>query len=231
MISVRKLRTYAVISFGVGTVTLLLMFTRAFGQQAESTDYARFVVEVGFLATIGGLVLMVCASLKLPVALCAAQTAVTALLTFWADRMRWMYAYCPNCRIPRFARLHLAIVPFRETWSSINAPTFPLNYADGALVGEILYLMAVAVLWYLVGYFHEHRNTRNGRVVSVAIMIWGVVLLCLCIALAVDMVSKASGFDSLGFLRVSPYGVWALVLIRFGVRNLRSFPPMQTVPS
>jgi hypothetical protein len=70
MISVRKLRTYAVISFGVGTVTLLLMFTRAFGQHAESTDYGRFVVEVGFLATIGGLVLMVCASLKLPVALC-----------------------------------------------------------------------------------------------------------------------------------------------------------------
>jgi hypothetical protein len=183
MISVRKLRTYAVIFFSVGTVTLLLMFTRAFGQHAESTDYGRFVVEVGLLAIIGGLVLMVCASLKLPVALCAAQTAVTALLTFWADRMRWMYAYCPNCRIPPFARLHLAIVPFRETWSSINAPTFPLNYADGSLVGKILYLMAVAVLWYLVGYFREHRNTRNRRVVSVAIMIWGVVLLCFCIAL------------------------------------------------
>jgi len=229
MMVMKRLRTYGVISFSAGTAVLLLMFTSAFGRHVESTDFGRAIVSVGLLATIGGLVMMIGGTLKLPIALCAAQTAATAILIIWADRMRWMYAYCPNCRIPRFARLHLAIVLFRETWSSINAPTFPLNLADRAMsVGTVLYLMAVAVLWYLVGYFYEHRNTRKRRVVSIAILMWGVVLLCLTIAMLSDMLfNAAGGFDSLGFLRIFPYGVWGLVLIWFGVRNLQAFSQMQ----
>jgi hypothetical protein len=223
MVFVRKLRTYGAISFGAGTAALLLMFTRVFSPYVESTDFGRSLVAVGLLASIGGLVMMVGSMLRLPIALCVAQTAVTAILTFWADRMRWMYAYSPDRTVPRFARLHLAVVLFRETWSSINAPTFPLNYADRVLsVGEILYLIAVAVLWYLVGYFHEQRKMRQRRVVSVAILTWGVILLCLFIAMVSDMVFRAGGFDALGFLRASPYGVWGLILIRFGVKNLRS---------
>ena len=232
MMSVKKLRRYAVISFGAGTVGLLLILTRAFGPYVESTDFGRLVISVGFLATIGGLVMMISATLKFPIALCIAQTAVTAIVTFWADRMEWMFGFSPNRFLPHFARLHLAVVLFRETWRSINAPTFPLNFAGlkGYRVlsgGEILYLIAVAVLWYLVGYFHERRKMRKSRVVSVAILIWGVILLCLCIAIVPDMVFKADGFDSLGFLNASPYGVWGLVLIRFGVKNLRSFSQTQ----
>lgn len=224
----KRLRTYGVFFFSAGTAILLLMFTRTFGPQVESTDFGRAIVSAGLLATIGGLVMMISGTLNSRIALCAAQTAATAILIFWADRMHWMYAYCPNCRIPRFARLHLAIVLFRETWSSINAPTFPLNLADRAKsVGTVLYLMAVAVLWYLVGYFYEHRKTRKRRVVSVAILMWGVVLLCLSLAMLSDMMFNAGGFDSLGFLRISPYGVWGLVLIWFGVRNLQAFSQMQ----
>ena len=134
-----------------------------------------------------------------------------------------MYAFCPNCRIPRFGRLHLAIVAFRQAWSSVNAPTFPLNYSDrhsvsGMGAGEILYYMAAAVLWYLVGYFHEQRKMRKRRVVSVAILTWGLILLCLCVAIVPD---KDGGFSWFGFLNASLYAVWGLVLIRFGVKNLR----------
>jgi hypothetical protein len=166
-------------------------------------------------------------SRKLPIALCVAQTAVTAMLTFWADRMEWMRGDS-NRFLPHFARLHLAVLDLRETWRSINAPTFPLNTAgykgypvSGMSVGEILYLVAVAVLWYLVGYFHEQRKRRKKRAVSIAILIWGVILLCLSIAMMPEMAFKAGFFIPLGFLNASPYVVWGLVLIRFGVRNLR----------
>jgi hypothetical protein len=221
---VKNPRTYAVISVGVGSVALLLACTRILGPNAQSTDFGRFLFSVGFLAIIGGLVMMIGRTLRLPITLCLAQTTVTAILTFWADKMSWMYAFCPNCRIPRFARLHLAIVLIRQTWSSINAPTFPLNYSDlhsvpGMGAGEILYYIAVAVLWYLVGYFHEQRKLRS-RVVSVAILIWGLILLCLCVAIMPD---KDGRFSWFGFLNASPYAVWGVILIRFGVRNLRVF--------
>ena len=67
--------------------------------------------------------------------------------------------------LPHFARLHYAVLDFRETWRSINAPTFPLNvfgskafHVLGVGVGEIPYLVAVAAFWYLVGYFCERQR-------------------------------------------------------------------------
>jgi hypothetical protein len=151
--------------------------------------------------------------------------------------------------LPHFARLHYAILDFRETWRSINAPTFPLNLSGlthlhvlGFGVGEILYLLAVAALWYLVGYFHERQGMRTGRFVSIAVLVWGVVLMCLFIVMIRETALEAqsiisagepSAFPygmwglSLGLLNRFPYGVWGLVLIRFGVRNLRSFSQPQ----
>ena len=43
--------------------------------------------------------------------------------------------------------------------------------------------MAVAVLWYPVGYFREQRNTQKNPAVSIAILLWGMILMCLCIVL------------------------------------------------
>ena len=128
-------------------------------------------------------------SRKLPLALCVAQTAATAILTFWADRMEWLRG--DSNRIPpHFVKLHLAVLDLREVWRGINAPTFPFNFAGlkpfsllGLSVPEILYLIAVAVLWYLVGYLREQRKMQKRRAVSIAVLLWGTILLCLSIAL------------------------------------------------
>jgi hypothetical protein len=115
----------------------------------------------------------VVASRRLPITLCIAQTAVTAVLTFWADRMERLLA--DSNRIPpHFVKLHLAVLSLREIWRGINAPTVPLNFAGlkpfqllGLSVPEILYLIAVAALWYLVGHFWEQRKMeRCRRIVS-----------------------------------------------------------------
>jgi uncharacterized membrane protein len=222
---VKKLGIYGVTSFCAGIAALLLTLARPYAPSTIS------LVSVEFLATIAGFVMMVGALLKLPIALSAAQTAVTAILTFWADRMEWINGLS-NRYPPHFARLHLAVVNFRETLSSINAPTFPLNYAGlnryrVLSVGEILYLVAVAVLWYLVGYFCEQRQPGLRRAVSVAILIWGIVLLCVSTGFTGQPAFKAGFFISLEFLNASLYAVWGLVLIWFGVKNLRAFSRAQ----
>jgi uncharacterized membrane protein YoaK (UPF0700 family) len=93
-------------------------------------------------------------------------------------------------------------------------------------VGEILYLIAVAVLWYLVGYFYNRRTTPKRRVGPIAVLLWGVILLCLCIAMLPEAAFPETAFKTrivspLGLLNVSLYGIWGLVLIWFGVKNLR----------
>jgi RsiW-degrading membrane proteinase PrsW (M82 family) len=174
---------------------------------------------------------------KLPISLCVAQTTVTAMLTFWADRMEWMFRYSPNRGLPPFARLHLNIVYLRTTWCSVNAPTFPLNTSGlkGYRVfsmGEVLYLIAVAVLWYVVGYFYDRRTTPKRWVGPIAVLLWGAILLYLCIAMLPEAAFPETAFKTrivspLGLLNVSLYGVWGLVLIWFGVKNLRAFSQMQ----
>ena len=59
---------------------------------------------------------------------------------------------------PRFVQVHLAAIELRQVWRGVNAPTFPFNLAGqrhfqllGLSIAEILYLIAVAVLWYLCG--------------------------------------------------------------------------------
>ena len=176
--------------------------------------------------------MMIGAMLKLPIALCVAQTTVTAILTFWADRMEWMRGDS-NRILPRFARVHLAVLDLRNTWRSVNAPTFPLNFSGyksfhvlGLSVGEILYLVAVAVLWYLVGYFRQQRKMHKRRAVSIAVLLWGMILLCLSIAL-IPAAFPWTFFLLLRLLNALLYAVWALVLIRFGVKNLRAFSQTQ----
>jgi len=171
-------------------------------------------------------------SRKLPLALCVAQTAATAILTFWADRMEWMRGDS-NRIIPRSARLNYVILDLRNTWRSINAPTFPLNYAGlksfhvlGLSAMEILYLIAVAVLWYLVGYFREQEGMQKRRAVAIAILLWGVILLFISIAM-MPAIFKAGFLIPLGLLNASLYAVWALLLIRFGVKNLRALSQAQ----
>jgi hypothetical protein len=135
---------------------------------------------------------------------------------------------------PRFPRLHLAVLDIREIWRGINAPTVPFNFAGSKpfqLLGlsgpEILYLMAVAFLWYLVGYFREQPNTRRSRSFSIAILLWGVTLLCLCIVLMREAFLWTL-FDPVRFLNALLYAIWGLVLIRFGAKKPPSFLPSTT---
>jgi hypothetical protein len=69
-------------------------------------------------------------------------------------------------RVPgRFVHLDLGVIDARLIWRAVNAPTFPLCLAGltgfqiwGFGVVEILYLGAVAVLWYLEGRFICQRG-------------------------------------------------------------------------
>jgi hypothetical protein len=170
-------------------------------------------------------------SRKLPIALCAAQTVMTAILTFWADRMEWLLA--DSNRIPpHFVRLHLAVLDLREIWRGLNAPTVPFNFAGlkpfqllGLSLPEILYLIAVAALWYLVGHFREQRQMQVNRILAVAILIWGTVLFFLAIVLTREafpwMFAFGSLFRPIKLLNALLYAAWSVILIRFGVKNLR----------
>lgn len=107
---------------------------------------------------------------------------MTAILTFWADRMERLHG--DSDRIPpHFVRFRLAVLDLREIWRGINAPTVPFNFAGlkpfqifGLSTPEILYLIAVAVLWYLVGHFCEQPQVQMSRIFAGATLIWGAVL-------------------------------------------------------
>jgi hypothetical protein len=174
---------------------------------------------------------------KLSIALCIIQTVLTAFLTLWADRVEWLLGDSTRTP-PRFLKVHLAVIELRQIWRGVNAPTFPVNLAGrkpfqvlGLSMPEILYLVAVAALWYLVGHFREQRKMRNDntsgrahpwtRIVAVAILIWGAILFALSVLQMPDAFpwTFAYGriFSPIALVTALLYGVWSLVLIRFGV--------------
>ena len=104
---------------------------------------------------------------RFPLALCLVQTALTAVLTLWADRVDWLLGDS-NRVPPPFLKVHMLVIELRRVWRGVNAPTLPFNFAGqkrfqslGLSVPEILYLVAVAALWFLVGYFQERAKRRN----------------------------------------------------------------------
>ena len=61
---------------------------------------------------------------RFPIALCLTQTAVTAVLTMWADRVDWLLG--DSNRIPpTFLRVHMLVIELRRVWRGVNAPTLP----------------------------------------------------------------------------------------------------------
>src|SRR5215472_16355502 len=94
--------------------------------------------------------------LKLALVLPVAQVVITAILTLWADRVTWLLGN--SNRVPGpFTHLDLLVISLRLIWRGVNAPACPLCAANSN-VGELLYLAAVAVLWYSVGRFLDHRR-------------------------------------------------------------------------
>lgn len=167
-------------------------------------------------------------SRKLAIALCIVQTTATAVLTLWADRMEWLLA--DSNRIPpHFVRLHLAVLDLRVIWDGINAPVvfkfggLKLRFL-GVAVGEILYIMGVAVLWFLVGRFVSQPRREVRRTVALAILLWGAILLFFTVlqmhgAFLWGFVFRI--FHPVPLINALLYAVWSLILVRFGIRNLR----------
>jgi hypothetical protein len=176
---------------------------------------------------------------RFPIALCVIQTAVTAVLTLWADRVDWLLG--DSNRIPpSFLRVHLLVIQLRRVWRGVNAPTLPFNFAGqksfqilGFSVPEILYLFAVAALWFLVGSLREGAkertsntspNTKHIKAIGAAILIWGVVLFLF----ALFQIREAfpwgftfvRAFNLVALVNVPLYALWAALLIRFGFKAM-----------
>jgi hypothetical protein len=152
----------------------------------RSNDVACLYEPSGFL---------VVRRIKLSLALPRAQVIVTAILTLWADSVDWMRLGGGTRAPGPYVRVHLMASDARYIWSGINAPTFPLCFASGAKlpaigiagVGEVLYLLAVAFLWFRVGlYFDNRRGLEAGAIPTtkwhktifrILAMCWGMVLL------------------------------------------------------
>lgn len=165
------------------------------------------------------------------------QVAITATLTIWADRVDLLHLY----RLPpTLAHVHVFIFDLRRMWRGVNAPTFPLYVATGPsrlqilglTVGEILYLVAVAILWYLVGrLFDRWRGVRQDGVsnrrrifTSSLILVWAGFLLVCGILLFSNFFPAT--FDSGRVVRTDAlvtyvlHILWALALITFSVWKL-----------
>jgi hypothetical protein len=169
---------------------------------------------------------------RLPITLCILQTTVTSLLTFWADRMDWLLLGDSNRIPPRFVQVHLAAIELRQVWRGVNAPTFPFNLAGqrhfqllGLSIAEILYLIAVAVLWYLCGILAANKKTeQTSRIVALAILFWGVILFVLSILQVPQAFPWTFAFGRIfrpiPLIVATLYALWGIVLIRFGVKQV-----------
>jgi hypothetical protein len=176
------------------------------------------------------------------------QLALTATLTIWADRVDLLHLY----RLPpSLAHVHLFVFNLRRMWTGVNAPTFPFYFASGPTptgfellglnVGEILYLIAVAVLWYLVGrLFDRLRGVRQDGLgdklrifTSVLVLVWAGFLLVFGILVFPNFFPAT--FDSGRVVRPDAlvtyvlHLFWALALIAFSVWELvRGIRPTNT---
>ena len=103
--------------------------------------------------------------LKLSLLLPAVQVVTTGALIIWSDRVDWMLMG-GNHRAPGpHVRVHLFVIFLRRIWSGVNAPTFPFCFATGVPlplvgigVGEMLYLLAVTLVWFCVGRCLDHKR-------------------------------------------------------------------------
>ncbi len=182
-------------------------------------------------------------SRKLPIALCVCQTAATALLTLWADRVEWLLG--DSHRIPpRFVKLHLAVIDLRNIWRGVNAPTVPLNLTEpgsaayrhfqvlGLSVAELFYFVLVAILWYWVGHLFDGRKRAKptvsdqirpkSRLNALLFVGWGLFVLVFAILQLPEVLVWGRIFRLVPFFKVLFYVAWSLALMMLGVARLRA---------
>jgi hypothetical protein len=169
--------------------------------------------------------------LRLSLLLPIVQSVITAVLTIWADRVDWLLLGGGRRIPPPFVPLHMLVIDLRRIWRGINGPTFPLNFSGlsevrilGLGVGEILYLAAVVLLWYLVGRFFDRRrgleittvqtSQRRKTVLAVLTLGWGVFLFIIGILLI------PAAFPVTFLIAYVLQVLWSLILIVFATRTL-----------
>lgn len=174
--------------------------------------------------------------LRLRYTLSSIQLLITAILTFWADRVDWL-KLGENSRIPPpHLKVHMAVIGLREIWRAINAPLFPMNQFGpkpfsilGFGLFELIYIFSVALLWYYVGRAYEGGRSdispRRRRALGWFFVAWGIVMLLLA-GLQLPAAfpwTFAYGriFQPVGLFIVASYLAWSTVLIVSGAKKLR----------
>lgn len=127
------------------------------------------------------------------------------------------------------------MISLRLIWRGVNGPTCPLCSAGlsnhlvlGFSGGELLYLTAVALLWYLVGRSWDrrrglqplmgYRSQTWETVFALLTMAWGIVLLAL--GLAESDRSFSVSFRVEQKIICALLFLWGFLLIAFPVRKL-----------
>lgn len=183
--------------------------------------------------------------IKLAIVLPLVQVVVTAILTWWSDRVSWM-TLGGGRRVPgRYAVIHLFVLALREMWTGVNAPTYPLALLFGIETGKFLHLCAVAVLWYLVGAYLQRSSgagipekksrklVRTGGTILVAV--WGMILLGVSVSMIDDSLHMVQGWtkwESFIFmirlrleqsLALGLFLLWSVILIGMPTAKLVRF--------
>ena len=183
------------------------------------------------------------------VTLCIAQTALTVLLTVWADKMDWLRGHFRSAP-PRFYRLHSLVIDVREIWRGVNAPTVPFNLTEpgaaayrhfqllGLSVAELFYFVLVAILWYWVGQLFDGQKRAKqtvsdpirpkGRLNALLFIGWGLFVLVFAIFQLPEVLVWGRIFRPVPFFKVLFYVAWSLALTMLGVARLRA--ASQTLP-
>ncbi len=174
------------------------------------------------------------------------QVAITAVLGVWADRVDWILLANTSRAPGRFVHLDLLIIEARLIWRGINAPTFPLCLTGpsnrqilGVGVGEILYLAAVAILWYWVGRSFDQRKglevpaSQGIKILKTVfcflMMAWGLFLLFVSLwTLRAEVSFARSYFFRLdGFVIAALFLAWSLILLILAGRRLAGRIPYE----
>src|SRR5207245_3646878 len=103
----------------------------------------------------------------------------------------------------------------------------------GLSIAEILYLIAVAVLWYLCGILAANKKSelsphptpyQTSRIMALAILFWGVILFVLSILQVPQAFPWTFAFGRIfrpiPLIVATLYAIWGIVLIRFGVKQV-----------
>jgi hypothetical protein len=162
--------------------------------------------------------------LKLSLVLPVVQVSITAILNIWANRVDWMRFGGYGRHVPiHFVHLDFFVINARLVWRGVNAPTFPFSALSGRAdfwnwafgMYGLIYLGAVAFLWYLVGRFFDRRRgvaapsgreiPEPNRIFTVLLMIWGVLLLAFSV---LEIYVFLPSFPNATILRNLPYLLW-----------------------